>query len=114
MDGVTLYDIFFIVATEVILLATVALTLLWVIRARKEKVHYLLAIIIIVFQLVWNVASSYFMMTAILIPGVSVVLMLSWRLFIRDDYTKSRLFSAALLLQCIWFVLYIIVIITNW
>ena len=114
LDGVTLYDIFFIVATEIILLATVVLTFLWVIRARKEKVHFLLAFIIIAFQLVWNVASNYFMMTAILIPGVSVVLMLTWRLFIRDEYTKSRLFSAALLLQGIWFVLYIVVLIENW
>lgn len=114
MDGVTLYDIFFIVASEIILLATVVLTLLWVIRARKEKVHFLLAFIIIAFQLVWNVVSNYSMMTAILIPGVSVVLMFSWRLFIRDDYTKSRLFGVTLLLQGIWFVLYIIVLIENW
>ena len=113
MDGVSLYDIFFIVATEIILLATVVLTLLWIIRARKEKTHYLLAIIINVLQLLWNTAFNYFGMSAILIPGVSLILMWAWRFFNGDEYTKSRLYSAALLLQCIWFVLYVIVIIAN-
>ena len=114
LDGVTLYDIFFIIATEIILAATVVLTLLWIIRARQEKTHYLLAFIIIALQLLWNPAATYMGMRAILIPGVTLILMLCWRLFNRDEFTKSRLFKGALVLQWIWFVLYIIVLVERW
>ena len=114
LDGVTLYDIFFIIATEMILAVTVVLMLLWVIRARKEKTHFLLAFIVIAFQLLWNVTAAYMGIRAILVPGVTLILMLSWRFFTQDEYTKSRLYSAALMLQWIWFVLYIIVLVERW